>query len=249
MKSNVLEDVYVKKAREMLRKEISENTENTFIAHNNVHRLLEKGVAEYQSIKEIEDISRMTLIPFISQKFQQPINIEEICKSIRSELKNSIGTTKIGEDYRQKAVTLGSETGISKRPVIKTIPFEEIPQAIEELQKEYDKVYNKEQSTEEYIKGVTKIYADFMFIQPYEDGNKRTALCLLNIILMSKNIIPPVISLVNDEEMIKAFYKVQEKDYTMLQKLVTEKFTEMKNTSTDDIDIINKPNDKVFERE
>lgn len=49
--------------------------------------------------------------------------------------------------------------------------------------------------------------------------------------------------------MIKAFYKVQEKDYTMLQKLVTEKFTEMKNTSTDDIDIINKPNDKVFERE
>lgn len=249
MKSNVLEDVYVKKAREMLRKEISENTENTFIAHNNVHRLLEKGVAEYQSIKEIEDISRMTLIPFISQKFQQPINIEEICKSIRSELKNSIGTTKIGEDYRQKAVTLGSETGISKRPVIKTIPFEEIPQAIEELQKEYDKVYNKEQSTEEYIKSVTKIYADFMFIQPYEDGNKRTALCLLNSMLMSKNIIPPVISLVNDEEMIKAFYKVQEKDYTMLQKLVTEKFTEMKNTSTDDIDIINKPNDKVFERE
>lgn len=88
-----------------------------------------------------------------------------------------------------------------------------------------------------------------MFIQPYEDGNKRTALCLLNSMLMSKNIIPPVISLVNDEEMIKAFYKVQEKDYTMLQKLVTEKFTEMKNTSTDDIDIINKPNDKVFERE
>ena len=88
-----------------------------------------------------------------------------------------------------------------------------------------------------------------MFIQPYEDGNKRTALCLLNSMLMSKNIIPPVISLVNDEEMIKAFYKVQEKDYTMLQKLVTEKCTEMKNTSTDDIDIINKPNDKVFERE
>ena len=49
----------------------------------------------------------MTLIPFISQKPQQPINIKEICKSIRSELKNSIGTTQIGEDYRQKVVTLG----------------------------------------------------------------------------------------------------------------------------------------------
>lgn len=67
--------------------------------------------------------------------------------------------------------------------------------------------------------------------------------------LISKNIIPPVVSLVNDEEMIKAFYKVQEKDYTMLQKLVIKKCTEMKKTSTDGTDIINKPNDKVFERE
>lgn len=249
MKSNVLEDVYVKKVREMLRKEISENPENTFIAHNNVHRLLEKGVAEYQSIKEIEDISKMTLIPFISQKPQEPIDIEETCKLIRSEMKNQIGTTKIGEEYRQKAVTLGSETGISKRPIIQTIPFEEIPRAMEKLQKEYENIYNNEQSTEEYIKGVTKIYADFMFMQPYEDGNKRTALCLLNSMLISKNIIPPVLSLVNDEEMIKAFYKVQEKDYLMLQKLVFEKCTEMKKSSTDDTDKINKPNDKVFERE
>lgn len=249
MKSNVLEDIYVKRVREMLRKEISKNPENTFIAHNNVHRLLEKGVAEYQSIKEIEDISKMTLIPFISQKPQEPIDIEETCKLIRSEMKNQIGTTKIGEEYRQKAVTLGSETGISKRPVIQTIPFEEIPRAMEKLQKEYENIYNNEQSTEEYIKGVTKIYADFMFMQPYEDGNKRTALCLLNSMLISKNIIPPVLSLVNDEEMIKAFYKVQEKDYLMLQKLVFEKCTEMKKTSTDDTDKINKHNDKVFERE
>lgn len=247
MKNNALEDVYVKKVREMLRKEISENPGDTFIAYSNVHKLLEKGVAEYEGIKEIEDLSRMTLIPFISQKFQGPINIQETCKSIRSEMKNKIGTTRIGEEYRQRAVTLGAETGISKRPIIQTIPFEEIPRAMEELQKEYEEIYNNEQNTEEYIKGVTKIYADFIFMQPYDDGNKRTALCLLNSMLMSKNIIPPIVSLINDDEMIEAYYKAYEKDYTMLQKLVIEKCFKNEKTSTDEQIGINRDNDNVLE--
>lgn len=83
-----------------------------------------------------------------------------------------------------------------------------------------------------------------MFMQPYEDGNKRTALCLLNSMLMSKNIIPPILSLVNDEEMIEAFYKVQEKDYTMLQNIVVGKCAEVKENNTESIEIINKFNEK-----
>ena len=150
------------------------------------------------------------------------------------------GRTKTGENYRQKAVTLGSESGIHKTPVFQTIPFEEVPQAIQKLQEEYENLYNNELSQEEYIKGVTKIYADFIFIQPYEDGNKRTALCLLNSMLMSKNIIPPPISLTNDQKMIEAYYKAQEKDYEMLQRLVVQKCTKMKKTSPDDKNSIDK---------
>ena len=245
-KGSALEDRYIIKVREMLRKEILENPENTLTASSNVLRALGKGLEQYQSIKEIEDISRMTLIPFMSNKDIGPINIEETCKLIRKEMKTTIGSTKIGKDYRKKEVTLGSEEGINRRPVFKAAPFEEIPQAMEKLQKEYEDLYKKEQSTEEYIKGATKIYADFMFLQPYEDGNKRTALCLLNSMLISKNIIPQPISLVNDEEMIKAFYKAQEKDYTMLQELIIEKYNGTKNANGEDIPII-KPTDKTVE--
>lgn len=241
-KSNMLEDSYIKKVREMIRKTISENPKDPFIAYNKVHRTLEKGVAEYQNIKEIEDISRMTLIPFVKKKDQGPINIEESCKLFRSEMVSQIGMTKIGTDYRQKPVTLGSNEGIRKNPIIHTIPFEEVPGAIAKLQEEYESAYNSKQSVEDYIKAVTKIYADFMFIQPYEDGNKRTALCLLNSMLISKNIVPPAISLVNNQDMVKAFYKVQEKDYTMLQDLFIKKHREMKgieSVNISDIDLNN----------
>lgn len=154
-------------------------------------------------------------------------------------MKSEIGRTKIGENYRQKAVTLGSESGIQNGPVFHTIPFEQVPQAIKKLQEEYENLYYKEQSEEEYIKGVTKIYADFIFIQPYEDGNKRTALSLLNSMLISKNIIPPPISLVNDQEMVQAYYKAQEKDYEMLQKLVVQKCAVVNNINTSGNDKFN----------
>lgn len=184
----------------------------------------------------------MTLIPFVKKKDQGPINIEESCKLFRSEMVSQIGMTKIGTDYRQKPVTLGSNEGIIKNPIIHTIPFEEVPGAIAKLQEEYESAYNSKQSVEDYIKAVTKIYADFMFIQPYEDGNKRTALCLLNSMLISKNIVPPAISLVNNQDMVKAFYKVQEKDYTMLQDLFIKKHREMKgieSVNISDIDLNN----------
>lgn len=247
-KGSALEDRYITKVRDMLRKEISENSEGTLPASGNVKKALEKGIQQYPAIKEIEDISRMTLIPFICKKDTGSINIEQTCKMIRKEMKSTIGSTRIGVDYRKKEVTLGSEEGIRTRPVFKPITHEKIPQEMERLQKEYEDLYGKEQSTEEYIKGVTKIYADFIFLQPYEDGNKRTSLCLLNSMLISKNIIPPQISLVNDQEMIKAYYKAQEKDYTMLQNLIIEKYNTTKSDNSEDIPTI-KPNDKIVEIE
>ena len=157
----------------------------------------------------------------------KPINIEDICNIARSEMKSTIGLTKNGTEYRKKQVTLGSESGISNRPVIHTMPFEKVPEAIKNLQMEYEKAYNSSQSEEEYIKQISKIYADFIFIQPYEDGNKRTATCLLNSMLLSKGIIPPPISLVNDEQMVEAFYKAENKDYTMMQDIIFERYKTM----------------------
>lgn len=226
LKEGTLEDFYVKKAREMIKEKIAENPENHFIAYLDTHNALEKGVEEYESIKDIEDIARM-ILKSLSVEEDKPINIEEVCNRVRSEMKSTIGSTKNGTEYRKKQVTLGSESVISNRPVIHTIQFEEVPEAIKNLQIEYEKAYNSSQSEEEYIKQIAKIYADFIFIQPYEDGNKRTAECLFNSMLMSKGIVPPPISLTNDDQMVKAYYNAHEKDYEMLQSVVTEKYREM----------------------
>lgn len=226
LKEGTLEDSYVKKVREMIKEKIAENPEDHSIAYRDTHSTLEKGVEEYESIKEIEDIARM-ILKSLSVEEDKPINIEEVCNRVRSEMKSTIGSTKNGTEYRKKQVTLGSESGISNRPVIHTIPFEKVPEAIKNLQIEYEKAYNSSQSEEEYIKQIAKIYADFIFIQPYEDGNKRTAMCVFNSMLISKGIVPPPISLTNDDQMVKAYYNAHEKDYEMLQNVVIEKYKEM----------------------
>lgn len=226
LKEGTLEDSYVKKVREMIKEKIAENPEDHFIAYRDTHSTLEKGVEEYESIKDIEDIARMTL-KSLSVEEDKPINIEEVCNRVRSEMKSTIGSTKNGTEYRKKQVTLGSESGISNRPVIHTIQFEEVPEAIKNLQIEYEKANNSSQTEEEYIKQIAKIYADFIFMQPYEDGNKRTAMCVFNSMLMSKGIVPPPISLINDDQMVKAYYNAHEKDYEMLQSIVIEKYREM----------------------
>ena len=230
LKEETLEDSYVKKAREMIKEKIAENPEDHFIAYRDTHSALEKGVEEYESIKDIEDIARMTL-KSLSVEEDKPINIEEVCNRVRSKMKSTIGSTKNGIEYRKRQVTIGSESGISNRPVIHTIQFEEVPEAIKNLQIEYEKAYNSSQSEEEYIKQIAKIYADFIFIQPYEDGNKRTAMCVFNSMLISKGIVPPLISLINDNQMVKAYYNAYEKNYEMLQSVITEKYRKVENAN------------------
>ena len=222
-KNTTLEDPYVKKVREMLKNEILKNSDNTFEAHRIVHSNLERGVIEYENIKEIEDITRMVLIS-LSTKQDKPISIEETCRMIREEMKSELGLTRNNAEYRQRQVTLGSESGISNKPVIQTIPFEEIPDVMQDFQREYQEAYNKEQSKEGYIRQITKIYADFIYVQPYEDGNKRTATCLFNSMLFSKGITPPPISLSNDEQIVEAIYNAKDKDYTMLQDVIIDRY-------------------------
>ncbi len=178
--------------------------------------MLEKGMAEYEELKTVEDIIKMTLISLQYNK-GNPINIEEVCSMVRSG-------TQIGVEYRKKPVTLRTENQIRNGLVIHTIDFDEIPASVKGLQERYEEAYKKEQSKEDYIRDISKIYADFIYIQPYEDGNKRTSLCLFNSMLLSKGIVPPPISLINNECMIEAFYKVQDSDYTMLQDIIIDEY-------------------------
>lgn len=227
-KQDTLEDSHIKRIREVMRKNIVANPDNTFIAHQECSNLLQKGVSDYENLQELEDIAKMTLNS-LQQAQSKPIDIANTCRTVRKEMQGN-NLSKMDIDYRQKQVTLGSETGIRKGPIIQTMPFENVPKAIEDLQQEYEGLYNNLQNEEDYIKGITKIYADFIYIQPYEDGNKRTATCLLNSMFLSKGMIPPPISLINSEEIVKAINLAKDKDYTMLQDIMVSKYAKTKNT-------------------
>lgn len=228
-KQNLLEDSYEKKIRDMIREKIEQNPEDIFPTLSNCHTTIEKGIVEYESLKDLEDIARMTLMSFESEK-GQAIDIERESKILREEMRSTIGTTKTGREFRKKQVTLGSKSSISKRPIIQTAHPEDVPKAIQRLQAEYEKIYSANQSQEDYIREITKICADFIYVQPYEDGNKRTGICLFNSMLLSKGILPPPVSLINDEQTARAFNKVNdEHDYSMLQDIVIEKYQMMQS--------------------
>lgn len=227
---DTLENSQIKRVREILRNNILSNPESSdgYIITKSMYSC-DKGVLEYQSLQELKNIAQITLISLV-QPLGNPISIEEVCGTIR-EMMEASNPSKYKTNYRQKQVTIGSQMGINPGPVIYTIPFKEVPEAIQKLQERYDNAYCNSESEEEYIREITKIYADFVYIQPYEDGNKRTATCLFNSMLLSKGILPPPISLCNDgEKIVKAFNKAHEKDYSMLQDIIIDKYNTMKRT-------------------
>lgn len=229
-KKDTLEDSYIKKVRGILREQIMANPEENagFIITESRNKF-EQGIVEYTSLKELESITKITLTS-LQQSEGDIINIEEECSKIRSMM-NEDNPAKFDTNYRKRQVTLGTDRGISTGPVIETIPFEELPKAMQDLQQRYENAYNTSQNEEEYIKEVAKIYADFVYIQPYEDGNKRTSTCLLNSMLLSKGIIPPPMSLSNGgEEYGEAFSKAHDRDYTMLQDIMIERYYKMRFT-------------------
>jgi len=227
-KMDVIENLHIKKVRKVLRENIIANPDaNVGYIITESRNQIEQGVVEYTSLQELQSITKITLTS-LQQSYGERINIEEECSKIRSII-NEDNPSKFDINYRQKQVTLGTDRGISTGPVIETIPFEKIPEAMKDLQQRYENTYNTSENEEEYIKEIVKIYADFVYIQPYEDGNKRTATCLLNSMLLSKGIIPPSISLSNGgEELGKAFRKAHDKDYTMLQDIMIDRYNKTK---------------------
>ncbi len=245
LRNDQLEDKYSKKIRQIIHDGIYDNPYKTYVACGSARSLLQKGLEEYSMNKEVEDITKMVLTS-LNTKPGKMINIENVQENLRAQMNSKVSKVKPGIEYRKDEVVLGGNNLVNSKETYKPIPAEKIPEAIRNLQSEYEEAYNSKIDTESYIRKITEIYAKYMYIQPYEDGNKRTATCLFNSMLLSKGINPPPISLVNDEKMCLAFEKARDKDYTELQDLVIKKYKKLnesaENTSkvkTNDKKIIN----------
>ncbi|MDR0978772.1 MAG: Fic family protein [Lachnospiraceae bacterium] len=241
-KNTEIEDKFSKKIRELLQKGFEITNGNPRRAEDYAVSNIQKGISEYPNLIQASSIAEMAIDSLKHQKIE-PINIVESCKESRRVEKENENIKS--QDFRQHSVTLGGNDADSRELVIETMDFKEIPKAMQELQENYEELYNNSVSSDEYAKGLAKIYSDFIYIQPYEDGNKRTATCLLNKMFLSKGLLPPVVSLVNDDRFIEAVLKAKEQDYSDLEDLILSEYKKVNSVeNTDNIKTKEKTEEK-----
>lgn len=77
-------------------------------------------------------------------------------------------------------------------------PYEDISEQYTKFQEEYDYYCANSASDLEYIEGCTEIVGNVVTSQIFREGNKRTAKCLFNALLISRGIVPPIIDFNKD---------------------------------------------------
>lgn len=77
-------------------------------------------------------------------------------------------------------------------------PYEDINRQYANFQKEYNYYCANSISDLEYIEGCTEIIGNVVTSQIFREGNKRTAKCLFNALLISRGIVPPIIDFNRD---------------------------------------------------
>lgn len=220
--SLLLEDSYTSKIKGIMRSELQKEPEA--VAYTRCKDILYGYTAEYRSLQVIDDISRLVLKSLMQERSDEPIDIEKTCCMLRNEFQREKEMNKVKEGYRKRDIILGKEK-------YEQVPFEQVGEAMSGLQQSYEEAFYKEQSPEDYVKDLSKIVADFVYLQPYENGNKRTAISLFNSMMMSKGLIPPPISITNDIEIGLAFEKAKKKDYTAIQELFVSKYEKNLNSN------------------
>ncbi len=134
--------------------------------------------------KEILNLIKELLISVTTSK--KIINIQKSCH----EFNNNLHCT------RTHKLVLPDST------IIKPLNTEKHEKEFIRFQKKYEYLY-KNATDLEYVEGCIEILGDFLKTQMFSIGNKETAICLFNSLLISRGILPPVVDL-------------NEKDYSLL---------------------------------
>lgn len=210
--------------RKIVSEEISKNPlADQFLIFKMVSQRMDRSLYEAGRSFEATDIIKMTLSS-LRNPLKEPINIIDACKSYRRELGEVYSLMDEKIDYRKKETYLGGGIGQKK---IKNIEPEKIPEEMEKLQLEYMDAYENSKDMEEYIKRVSRIFAKFVYLQPFEDCNKRTGICLLNAMFQSKGIKPVPFSVTHSKylryEVFKnAYDRAGQGNYSALEDVMVE---------------------------
>ena len=73
-----------------------------------------------------------------------------------------------------------------------TAKTEEIEEKMNQLEIRYEEI-KKIEDRDQYINGIIQLFEDFIKVHPYENGNGRSSRFLLDIMLINRDILPPIL--------------------------------------------------------
>lgn len=152
---------------------------------------LEEDRAKQIKLLNIKLSNLMNGILFSLMQKEEIINIKEKAESIQDAY-------KIGEYFRYITRYDNNKINLENGDTIFSIRFDAIDDTYLFWQKKYEFFY-KNGTDGEFVKACTEIMCDMILSQMFLEGNKRTAKALFNSMLLSRNIIPPVIDMCEDD--------------------------------------------------
>lgn len=199
----------------------------TSFLHTEVRALINKGIDQYQSNVELLSLANITLSSL--SNYGDKIDIREAAKTTEKEMYEELHDKipdEMEEGYRIQEVVMGDEH--FHQEIFTPIPADQIEDKMNQLQEEYEQLYdNQEISNEDYLRGVSKIYADMLYTQPFSFGNKRISMAILNEMILSKKIIPPYVSTVMDNDFTKGLSDTKANDYEKLSEAMIHSYQKM----------------------
>lgn len=181
-------------------------------------------------------IKTHTLIPLVVGILKsltglpEPIDLKKACLEIQKD-NNCPGKTV---RYKQE-----NQLHLSDNTIIYSINPEEVEPLFTSLSRKYCDAYQNVNDYE-FIEYCIEIMGDIMLSQVFVQGNKRTAKCLFNKMLISRGILPPIVDLNEDEMSLwDSFTNSRHKDYQTAKEKILSETKKMNNSWQNNI--FNKP--------
>ena len=143
-----------------------------------------------ETLKELYDIAIGTLYSIDSYKGRK-INILEDCIVLQKMLNCYRG---IVSDYDFNSVKLPNGSRLF------SIPAMDIDYAYSNYQKEYDYYCSNSSCDLEFVENCAEVIGNVVTSQIFREGNKRTAKCLFNAMMISNGFVPPIIDFTTDNQ-------------------------------------------------
>ena len=166
--------------------------------------LIDDSCREINSTKE--DLVKTTrfIANIFSDKFAHNISLEELCQQLRKPLFET-------EQKIIRTVDLRTNEAYDSLRW-ETSSKEKVKQDFDVLSDFYNKTITIGNESE-YLQSVFILFNDMIKVHPFTDGNGRTSRALLSVMLLNRNIIPPIFPTTRYPEKnlgMKEFYKVSD---------------------------------------